>query len=264
MRVRYALPCAGLLAFAGAHCASTSKQASESPNPATREVASSQKASEEALKHAQDTQKAATDQAQKANEAQARVRKDQEQLKQDQEVARQEQAKAQQLQTEAAQASQQAARQAQQQQQRAATALSQQTRETASGRQVAAGLVTQVRPDEVVVQPRSGEAMKFRVDDTTQVQIEGRTSSADQIREGQQARVSYEASPDGPKAVSIRVSNANATPGTGEGSSGTTGTGTDSSGSTGTGSTGSSDESQNPPAAPPPPPAQTPGTAPAQ
>jgi flagellar biosynthesis GTPase FlhF len=223
MITKYALPFAGLLALSGASCASTSQQASESPNPTTREVASSQKASEEALKRAQDAQKQATDQSQKAAEAQARVRQDQEKLRQDEETARQEQAKAQQLQTQARQESEQAARQTQHQQQRAAAGLSQQTQEIARGQQTAAGIVTQVRPDEVVVQPASGQAMRFRVDDSTDVRIEGRKSSADQIREGQQARVSYEPSANGPSAVSIVVSGAGATQGMGSGrSSGTT------------------------------------------
>ncbi len=223
MITKYALPFAGILALTGASCATT-HQASESPNPTTREVASSQKASEEALKRAQDAQKQASEQSQKAAEAQARVRQDEEKLRQDQETSRQEQAKAQQLQTQARQESAQASQQVQQQQQRAATGLSQQTEELARGQQTAAGIVTQVRPDELVVQPPSGQAMRFRVDDSTDVRIDGRKSSADQIREGQQARVSYEPSANGPSAVTIVVSGARANQGMG--SSGGTSTGT--------------------------------------
>ncbi len=214
------MPFAGILALSGASCATSSQQASESPNPTTREVASSQKASEEALKRAQDAQKQASEQSQKAAEAQARVRQDEEKLRQDQETSRQEQAKAQQLQTQARQESAQASQQVQQQQQRAATGLSQQTQELARGQQTAAGIVTQVRPDEVVVQPASGQAMKFRVDDSTDVRIDGRKSSADQIQEGQQARVSYEPSANGPSAVTIVVNGSGANQGMG--SSGTT------------------------------------------
>src|SRR6266568_1248571 len=205
MTARYALPCAGLLAFAGA-CATTSQQSSESPNPTTREVASSQQATEQALKQAQEAQKQASAQSKKAAEAQARVR--------------QEQAKAQQLQAQAGQEAQQSAQQAQQHQQRAATALSEQTQETAKGRQSAAGVITRVRPDEVVLQPQSGEAMRFTVNDSTKVQIEGRTSTADEIREGQEARVSYEPSVNGPTAVMIRVREAGTATGSGTGSTG--------------------------------------------
>lgn len=240
MNVRYVLPFAGLLAIAGS-CASTSKQASESPNPTTREVASSQQASEQALKRAADAQKAATEQAQKSAEAQARVRSDEEKLRQDQDTARQEQAKAQQLQLQGNQESQQATQQAQQQQRRAASALAQQTQDVSKGQQVAAGLVTQVRPDEVVVQPPSGQAMKIRINDSTQVKIHGRASSADQIQEGQQARVAYEPSVNGPTAVSINVSSAGAT---GASTTGSTGTGT----GDGSSSSGSSSPSQPPPA----------------
>ncbi len=219
MTTRYALPCAGLLAFAGA-CATTSQQSSESPNPTTREVASSQQATEQALKQAQEAQKQASAQSKKAAEAQARVRQDQEKLREDQEIARQEQAKAQQLQAQAGQEAQQSAQQAQQHQQRAATALSEQTQETAKGRQSAAGVITRVRPDEVVLQPQSGEAMRFTVNDSTKVQIEGRTSTADEIREGQEARVSYEPSVNGPTAVMIRVREAGTATGSGTGSTG--------------------------------------------
>jgi hypothetical protein len=78
--------------------------------------------------------------------------------------------------------------------------------------QVATGLVTQVRADELVVLSAAGEPMTFRMEDSTKVQIEGRTSTADEIKEGQAARVAYEPSADGPKAVSIRVGRAAAKP----------------------------------------------------
>jgi hypothetical protein len=210
---KYVLPFAGLLALTGANCASTQKQGSESPSPTTREVANSQKLSEEALKRAQEMQKQASEQAQKAAAAQAQVRQDQEKLGQDQRVAQQEQAKAQQLQLQARQETQQAAGEVQQQQTRAASGLAQETQRTARGQQIAAGVVTQVRPDEIVVQPASGEAMRFRISDQTQVQIAGRQASADELKEGSEARVSYEASTEGPRAVLIRVTRAGATAG---------------------------------------------------
>jgi hypothetical protein len=98
----------------------------------------------------------------------------------------------------------------------------------AKGQHVAAGVVTQVRPDEVAVQPATGQMLKFRVDDGTKVQVDGRTSSADRITEGQQARVAYEPSGNGPRAVSIRVGSADATRGVGNGSTSNTGTGSSS------------------------------------
>lgn len=225
MHARYAFPFAGLIVLAGA-CATSSKQASESPNPTTKQVAASQQASEEALKRASDAQKQATDQSNKAAEAQARVRQDEEKLRQDQETARSEQAKAQELQVAARQEMQQATRQTEQQQKQAAAGLSEQTEATARGRQIAVGVVTQVRPDEVTVQPASGEPMKFWIDDATKVQVEGRQASSDDIKEGQQARVAYQASSNGPTAVTIQVRPLGSpSSGMGAGSSGTGSTG---------------------------------------
>jgi hypothetical protein len=204
-RVKLALPFAGLLALAGTQCATMQREGTESANPAARQAAAAQQRSEEALKRAQEAQQRASEQTEKAEAAQEQVRLDQEKLARSQEIARQEQAKAQQLQMQARQESDRATQEAQQQQRQAAGALSQQTRQTARGQQMAAGLVTEVRPDEVVVQPPTGDAMRFRIDERTQVRVEGRRASARQIREGAQARVSYEASSEGPKAVSIQV-----------------------------------------------------------
>lgn len=256
LRARYALPCAGLLAWAGASCAAVRGQSGESPNPATQQAMAAQKQSEEALKRAEEAQKRASEQAQKASEAQAQVRRDQQKLAQDQATARQEQARAEHLQTQAKQEAQQAARIAQEQQGIAGTALAQQTRQSARGQQMAAGVVTQVRPDEVVLQPASGDLMRFRIDDRTKVQVEGRQASTSEIREGSQARVAYEASSDGPKAVWIRLGGANAQSpaATGTGSSAapdepTPGEPSSTSGAQGTGSAPTATE----PAQPPPP-----------
>jgi hypothetical protein len=228
------------MVLAGA-CATSSKQASESPNPTTKQVATSQQASEEALKRAQEAQKRASDQANKAAEAQARVRQDEEKLRQDQETARTEQAKAQQLQVSAQEETQQATRQTEQQQGRAAAGLSAQTETMSRGHQLAVGVVTQVRPDEVTVQPASGEPMKFWINDATKVQVEGRQASSDDIKEGQQARVAYQASSNGPTAVSIQVRPLGSrSSGMGTGSSGTgSSSGTEGSSPQGPGSQGS-------------------------
>lgn len=213
---RYLVPCAGLLALAAPGCAT--QKASESPNPTTREVASSQQQSEEALKQAQEAQKNASDAAQKAAAAQAQVREDQRKLAADEQAARAQQARAQQLQRQAHQQTGQAAERAQREQESAFGALSQQTQEIGRGQQSAAGVVTDVRPDEVAVQPPSGQPMRFKVDDRTRVQIDGQQGSADQIREGTEARVSYEPSASGPRAVTIRVDRSGA-PGSSPGSS---------------------------------------------
>jgi hypothetical protein len=206
-------------------CASTSEKETrtESPNPMTQQVASSQQASAQALRSAEEAQKQATDQAGKAAQAQAKVQQDQVQLRNDQDLARQESAKAQQVQAQATQEREAANRQLQQQQQVAEKTLSQLTREVSSGQQTAAGIVTQVRPDEVVIQPATGEALSIRLSNETKIQIAGQKSSAGKIKAGQHARVSYKPSADGPMAVSIAVGKAgkpSTATGTGSSSSG--------------------------------------------
>jgi len=168
-RVKLALPLAGVFALAGVQCATTQREASDSANPATRQAAAAQQRSEEALKRAQEAQQIASEQTRKAEAAQGQVRLDQERLARDQRIARQEQAKAEQLQTQARQESDRAARETRQQQRQAGGALARQTRQSARGQQMAAGLITEVRPDEVVVQPPTGDAMRFRIGEQTQV-----------------------------------------------------------------------------------------------
>jgi len=244
------------LLLGGVTCASTRQQA-ESPNPTTREVASAQQRSQEALARAHDAQKAAADQAKKAAEADAQVRQDQQKLERDQATARQEHAKAQQLQAQAEQETRRAAQEAQQQQQAAASGLAQQMQHSARGQQVAAGVVTQVRPDEIVLQPPSGDVMRFRLSDQTEVQVGGRQASANQIREGAEARVAYEQSANGPMAVRVSV-NPSAGVGSTSGQESTTGTsapGTSAPSAPDTG-TGSTTEPASPQGATP----ETPGT----
>jgi hypothetical protein len=203
----------------GASCASTQRQADESPNPATREVASAQEQSQAALKRAQDAQDAAADQAKRAAAAEAQVREDQAKLEQDLVTLRQEQLKAQQLQAQAQAETARATQEMQRHQQAAGSGLAEQTQRSARGQQLAAGVVTQVRPDELVLQPRSGNAMRFKLNDRTRVEIDGRRGAADQIREGAEARVVYEPSANGPTAVTVAVNPSPAASGSGMGSS---------------------------------------------
>jgi hypothetical protein len=212
--VRYAVAGMALLLI-GTSCASTQQQASESPNPATREVASEQEQSQAALKRAQDAQAAAADQAKRAAAAEAQVREDQAKLAQDQATLRQEQLKAQQLQALAQQETARATQEMQRHQQAAGSGLAQQTQRSARGQQLAAGLVTHVRPDEIVLQPRSGDAMRFKLNDQTRVEIDGRYGAPNQIREGAEARVVYEPSANGPTAVTVAVNPSPAASGSG-------------------------------------------------
>lgn len=245
MRASYVVAVA--LSAAGVGCASTQRQASESPNPATREVASAQEQSQAALKRAQEAQDAAADQAKRAAAAETQVREDQAKLERDQVKLRQEQLKAQQLQAQAQQEAARAAQETQRHQQAAVSGLAQQTQRSVRDQQLAAGVVTQVRTDEIVLQPRSGDAMRFKLSDRTRVEIEGRRGTVDQIREGAEARVVYEPSANGPAAVTVAVNPSAGTSGSGMGG--------DAPGSTAPATgTGSSSEGTPPPAQTPPPP----------
>jgi hypothetical protein len=193
------------LLLTGAGCASTRQQASEGPDPATREVASAQGRSQAALKRAQDAQNAAAEQARRAAAAEAQVREDQAKLERDRATARQEQVKAEQLQSQAQQETVRSTQESQRQQEAAQSTLAQQTQRSMRGQQLAAGVVAQIRADEIVLQVPSGSAMRFKLNDRTQVDIDGRHGTADQIREGAEARVVYEPSANGPMAVTIAV-----------------------------------------------------------
>ena len=235
--VSYVVACTALSLTS---CAST-RQASESPNPATREVSSAQEQSQAALKRAQDAQNAAADQAKRAAAAERQVREDQARLEQDQAKARQEQMKAEQLQAQAQQETVRAGQEAQRHQQAAGSGLAQQTQRSVRGQQLAAGVLTRVRPDEIVLQPRSGSAMRFKLNERTQVEIGGRYGTSDQIREGAEARVVYEPSANGPTAVTVAVNPSSGASGSAMGGD-TTGTPAPATG------TGSSSEGASPPA----------------
>jgi hypothetical protein len=198
---------AAAVALVATGCATSSEQqANQSPNPTTSQIASAQQQTQDTLKQAQEAQKAASDQARKAADADARVRHDQERLSQDQATARQEEAKAQQLQAQAQQQMAQSSQVAQQQQQAASNGLAEETRRSGRGQQLAAGVVTEIRSDEIVVQPSSGAPMSFRVNQNTEVRISGQESRLDEILAGTKARVAYQTSGNGLMAVRVTVS----------------------------------------------------------
>lgn len=207
MKIVAGLLGAATVAFVATSCTmSRNEQANQSPNPATSEIASAQQQTQDTLKQAQESQRAASDQARKAAEVDAKVRHDQEKLSQDQTTARQEEARAQQLQAQAQQQMAQSSQLAQQQQQVASNALAQETQRSGKGWQMAEGVVTQIRSDEIVVQTHSGAPMAFRVDLNTNVEISGRESRLNEIQAGTEARVDYETLGNGLMAVRITVS----------------------------------------------------------
>ena len=91
----------------------------------------------------------------------------------------------------------------------------------ASNRVVAAGRVTEVTPYQITLQPPAGDPLRVWLNDQTRVQVAGRQATANEIREGSQARVSYEFGTEGPTAVSVSVLPSGTAPATG----GTSGSG---------------------------------------
>jgi colicin import membrane protein len=221
MRTRewFAFAGAGLLAVAG--CASQQKQNDLSPS--AQQAQTSQQQSQQALARASDAQKQATEQAKKAQDAhrdvakaQAKLEQSRQELQQAQQRERQEQAKAEQLQQQASQATRQATQQAQQSQQRAATALSTETQRTERGEHTVSGQVVAAAPTQLVLQASAGQ-MTLQLDENTKVRIDGRESSASQIVQGEQARVSFQTSTSSrPTATSVEVSSTGQLPPAGE------------------------------------------------
>jgi alanyl-tRNA synthetase len=198
----YTLPCVGLLAVTA--CAG-SRGESRSDTPTARQVRSAQGQSEEALQRAAQAQKRASDQAERVAKAQRDVADAQARLNRAQEQLRQEQAKAEQFQREANEAMAVSSRQAKESQQQASRALAQQGEYVQRRQQTFSGLVTQATRDQLVVTPQSGQAMTFTLTDRTQVQVDGRRSSASEIPQGGDARVAYEVSGTEPTAVLVQV-----------------------------------------------------------
>lgn len=179
---------------------------SASTDPAARQIAASQEASEKAIEQARDAQKKASDQARRAADAQREVQEAQQRLTQAQERSRQEQEKAQQLQREANEATERATAEAQRAQREASQALARQSARAERGEQMLSGQVIQATDEQLVVRPTTGgDTMTFRVTDETRIDISGRKGSASELRQGEDARVSYEVSGTEPRAVSIQV-----------------------------------------------------------
>ncbi|HMA18511.1 MAG TPA: hypothetical protein VKS03_08740 [Thermoanaerobaculia bacterium] len=205
--VHLVLAWTGVLAIAASGCASM-RGREQAPNPTAQRVQSQQQQSEQALKQASEAQKRASDQERRAAQAQDDVRKAQQALIQAQQKARQEQARAEQMQQEANRLTQQAAQQASQSQQQATRSLSQQGREVRRGRLTASGEVIAVSGTQLVLQPQaSDKPMTFQVTGQTAVRIDGKQASATDIQQGEDVRVSYEATGSTqPEALSIDVS----------------------------------------------------------
>jgi hypothetical protein len=207
--VRWMLPCAGLLAIAGAGCAGMRGERAEQGSPMAQRVAAQQETSQKALQAANDAQKKASEQEQRSAEAQADVRKAQQALTEAQQRAVQEQAKAQQLQQEANVLTQRASQEAQQAQRVAAETLTEQGQQVRRGEQSAAGEVTRATPNQLAIRSRSGDSMTFRITDRTQILLDGQPASAAEIQQGADARVAYEIGGPQPTAIHVQVMSGN-------------------------------------------------------
>lgn len=204
---RWALPCAGLLAVAGAGCAGT-RERQQTVNPAARQVTASQERTEQALASAAEAQKRASEQQRRAADAQAAVREAQRRLDEAQRRAEAETQKARQVQDEANEATRQATRQAQEAQQHASQQLANQAQIVARGEQLVSGQVTRVSPNQLEVRAQ-GQAMTFTLTPETRVQIDGRQASAAEIVQGGEARVAYEATGSEPTARTVQIMTGN-------------------------------------------------------
>lgn len=216
------LSCAGLLALGG--CASMrGNRSTESASPGARQVATSQEQSERALDEARNAQKRASEQARKADQAQQDVQEAQRRLAEARQRAQSEAEKARRLQEEANQATERAGEQARESQQQASSALATQSERTRRGEQMISGQVLRASDDELVVRLRGrDESMTFRITEQTQVRIAGAQATASEIRQGEDARVSYQVSGIEPMATEVQVLRSDAERSS-AGSSGSTG-----------------------------------------
>lgn len=207
---RYGLPLAGILALTATGCASTRQARDTSGNPAARQVAASQKQTEQALAQASDAQKRASEQQRRAADAQRDVREAQRRLDEAQRRAEAETTKAKEVQRQANEATREATQQAQQAQQQASQQLANQAQIVARGEQLVAGQVTRASPTELVVEQQGGKHVTFTLTPDTRVQIDGRQASAADIVQGGEARVAYEVTGTEPTARSVHIMTGNA------------------------------------------------------
>lgn len=203
----YLLPLAGAVLVTSG-CA-TARQHEANNNPAARQVAASQRRSQQALDSAQKAQQHASEQQRKAAEAQRDVQEAQRRLADAQHRAEAEAAKAQQAQWEANQATRAATQEATQAQQQASRQLANQEQIVTRGEQVVSGQVSSASSTQVVLQQPGGQPATFAVTPDTRVMIDGRRASAAEIVQGGEARVAYDVTGRSPRALSIQVMTGN-------------------------------------------------------
>jgi hypothetical protein len=185
---------AWLLIAALPSCAHERRTAERPPPVAAAPTPAEQ--SQGALQAAAQDQRELADQLKRLEDARNQVVAAQQQLRLAQTREEQERAKADQLQQRVSQRLQQA-------NQRAAQA--QAAAEQAQGIQNVAGYVLQATPSRVVLQAQSGQTYSFKVDPRTRVLVGTEQRSVDDIQQGADAQVAFDARADQPTALTIRV-----------------------------------------------------------
>jgi colicin import membrane protein len=170
---------------------------------ATDQVQADQKNAQKDLKRAEDAQKKAADEQAQATRAQKDVQDAQKKLTEAQQDEQKQRAEAQQAQARAQQEGKSAQEQASQAQQKAAQAQQWQAAaaQPSQGEQTVTGRATQVSSSEVVLDAASPSRIK--VNEATQVTVDGQSASVAQIPQGSEIRASYRM--DGGEATAIRI-----------------------------------------------------------
>jgi hypothetical protein len=164
-----------------------------------------QKKAEDDFKRASDAQKKASDEQQQSKSAQADVEKARKDLQEKEQKAQKQQSESQQAQASAMTEAQKAQAEGAQAQQRAQTALQQQQANQAQGQQQAqaaqqpaagpgagtsevSGKLARATSSEIQLE---NNAQPLKIDSSTQVTLDGKTASADQLPAGAEVRASF-------------------------------------------------------------------------
>jgi hypothetical protein len=219
MRTLWTMAAMGLLAFPA--CKQGGSEGQQSGDP----VKAEQKKAEEDFKRASDAQKKASDQQQQAKSAQTDVEKARKDLQEKEQKAQKSQTESQQAQASAATEAQKAQTEGAQAQQRAQQALQQQQavqsqnqQQTARSEQQSAqqsqqsaatpaagtsevtGKIARATSSEIQIE---NNAQPLKIDSSTQVTLDGRSTSAEQLPAGTEVRASFRT--DGGEARAIRI-----------------------------------------------------------
>lgn len=209
---------AALLVCAACKSSGPSSSNANQGASASDQVTAEQKNAEQSLKRAEDAQKKAGDEQKQATSAQQDVQDAQRKLTEAQQKEQKERAEAQQAQQRAQQEGSSSQQQAAQAQQRAAQAQQAQAQQsqaqqaqtapapqtsTSQAEQTVTARVAQVSGSELVLD--QGNPSHIKLNDSTQVTVDGQPASADRISEGSQVRAAYRMDSGEPTAIRIEA-----------------------------------------------------------